>query len=87
MNEQGEKELLEVIARLDTIERQNQQILDMLSKLTGSQVQPVYEVMPDDVASLIALARVDRAASIAEAKRRAKESMRKKKSKYIKVPD
>jgi hypothetical protein len=40
MNEQGEKELLEVIARLDTIERQNQQILAMLAKLTGEHVAP-----------------------------------------------
>lgn len=43
MNEQGKKELLEVIARLEAIERQNQQILAMLAKLAGGQVAQVDE--------------------------------------------
>lgn len=69
-----------ILIRLDAIEQQNQRILNLLGKLAGVSPGPSLEGLPPDVAELIALARVDRAASIAEAKRRFKEGGKKKNS-------
>ena len=69
-----------ILARLAAIEQQNQQVLALLAKLAGIQAQPVLAGLPEDEANLIALARVDRSAAIAEAKRRFNESGKKKPS-------
>lgn len=69
-----------ILARLDTIEQQNQHVLTLLAKLAGVALAPSLEGLPPDVAELISLARVDRSASIAEAKRRFKEAGKKKKT-------
>ena len=69
-----------ILARLAAIEQQNQQVIALLAKLTGTQVQPILAGLPKDEANLIALARVDRAAAIAESKRRFNESGKKKPS-------
>lgn len=69
-----------ILARLAAIEQQNQQVLALLAKLAGIQPAPMFEGLPEGEAALIALARVDRAAAIAEAKRRFRESGKKKPS-------
>lgn len=69
-----------ILSRLAAIEQQNQQVLMLLAKLAGIQAPQVLAGLPPAEAQLIALARVDRPAAIAEAKRRFRESGRKKKS-------
>lgn len=69
-----------ILSRLAAIEQQNQQMLALLAKLAGIQAQPILAGLQKEEAKLIALARVDRAAAIAESKRRCRESGRKKQS-------
>lgn len=68
----------QILAMLAAIERQNQRILAALAQLSGLQATPDFEGIPADEARLIALAGVDRAAAIAESRRRCKESGKKK---------
>lgn len=64
----------EILARLSNLEQQNQQVLMLLAKLAGTQAPQILAGLPKDEVQLIALAGVDRAAAIAESKRRCRES-------------
>lgn len=67
----------EILARLSNLEQQNQQVLMLLAKLAGIQAPQILAGLPKDEVQLIALARVDRSAAIAESKRRCRESSKK----------